>query len=445
MQLRSQNKLIAHVDMNSFFASAEQQANPFLRGKPLGVCAYLHPHGCVIAASIEAKQVGVKVGMSVTEARQQCRQMVFIENDPAKYRAISSRVFSLLQAYTDRLEVYSIDEAFLDLTYWYRDAAEAAWALTQMRQRLLSEIGEWLRCSIGIAPTRFLAKTASDLEKPNGLVIIDQDNLDAILQTLVLEDFCGIGPRLRRRLERLGIRTPLELKKYPVANLMRVFGKQGFYLWSKLQGIEYESVTPREALPQSIGHSYCVPRVANHEGKIVAIIARLTERAGRRLRKHGLFANAISVAVGFRFSDNVRPKGPFWDPRRDGEGGGRETMRLHEPVQDSFTLVSTACQLLERMWHGEEVNFLAVTLLDVSEPTEQIKIASLGEAKRDREQRASVALDAVRDRYGDGSIMFGSMLKLQDEAPDRVGFRKIEGVDVQVLLNDAQIVQTFDI
>lgn len=201
----------------------------FLRGKPIGVCAYLHKSGCVIAASIEAKRLGMKVGMTVTEAKCKVPSAEFVENDSPKYRAVTSRVFSILHELTDRVEHYSIDEAFLDLTGWYRDAAEAAWALARVRQRIKAEVGEWLRCSIGIAPTRFLAKTASDFEKPEGLTVIDRDNLDEILSQLDLEDVCGIGPRIRRRLERAGIMTLMELKRYPVANLMRLFGKYGFF------------------------------------------------------------------------------------------------------------------------------------------------------------------------------------------------------------------------
>ena len=120
------SSLIAHLDMNSYFASVEQQANPFLRGRAVGVCAYLHPHGCVIAASVEAKKGGMKVGMRVEEARRIVPSAVFIQNDPAKYRAVTSRLFSLLDELSDRVEYYSIDEAFLDLTGWCRDAAEAS-------------------------------------------------------------------------------------------------------------------------------------------------------------------------------------------------------------------------------------------------------------------------------------------------------------------------------
>lgn len=421
------NKLIAHLDMNSYFASVEQQANPFLRGKPIGVCAYLHKSGCVIAASIEAKRLGMKVGMTVTEAKCKVPSAEFVENDSPKYRAVTSRVFSILHELTDRVEHYSIDEAFLDLTGWYRDAAEAAWALARVRQRIKAEVGEWLRCSIGIAPTRFLAKTASDFEKPEGLTVIDRDNLDEILSQLDLEDVCGIGPRIRRRLERAGIMTLMELKRYPVANLMRLFGKYGFFLWCKLNGMEVERVGAHgdAPAPKSIGHSYCVPDRVNRDGKVVAVLTRLTERAGRRMRREGLLAGTVSVGVGL-------------DSR---------FLHLSEPASDSFTLVGAACDLLQDMWHpstssgqAERVSFLSVTLSDFSGPSSQMRIAfhpSLIRANKrmetgDRRRAVSDAVDRVRDRYGDEAIMPGAMLGSDGEAPDRIGFRKTDGVTIGI-------------
>jgi len=442
MPLHPSKKLIAHVDMNSYFASVEQQANPTLRGRPLGVCAYLHKKGCIIAASIEAKRLGLKVGMSVEEAKSKVPSAVFVQNDPPKYRAVTSRVFSILHELSDKVEHYSIDEAFLDLTGWYRDPAEAAWALTRARRRIRDEVGDWLRCSIGIAPTRFLAKTASDLEKPNGLVVIDHQNLDEVLARLELEDVCGIGPRIRRRLERIGIRTLLELKRYPVGNLMRAFGKNGFYLWSKVNGLEVEDVVGADVvpLPKSVGHSYCVPDRVNREGKVLPTLIRLTERAGRRLRAVGLQAGAVYVSVGFREDNYGLPRGPFWTPGA-GEGGTLYTL-FDEPAADSFSLVGAAVGLLRELWHGERVNFLAVTLTNLAPPSGQRRLMASGtgahdhvslpwDSRTDRRRQASLAADAIRDRYGDEAIVFGRMLGLGDEAPDRIGFRKVEGVEIR--------------
>lgn len=439
MHFSRSEKLIAHVDMNSYFASVEQQANPTLRGKPLGVCAYLHPYGCVIAASVEAKKLGMKVGMTMTEAKQVVPNAVFVQNDPPKYRAVTSRIFSILHEFTDRMEHYSIDEAFLDLTGWYRDAAEASFALSIMKRRITEEVGDWLRCSVGIAPTRFLAKTASDLKKPDGLTIITHDNLDDVLSRLDLEDVCGIGPRMRRRLERLGYRTLLDIKYGPTENLIRAFGVNGFYLQARLQGADIERILADgerpEKQPKSVGHSYCVPDRVNRERKVEATLMRLTERAGRRMRGLGLLANGISVSVGLKTPDGPRPQGPFWTPGGDGPGGSIQ-VRFAEPSDDSFTLVGTALDLLRTLWTGQPVNFLAVTMTDLTIPTRQERLGSLNVGTRhaaplpERHRAVSSAIDTIRDRYGLNALVLGGMLGLGDEAPDRIGFRKTEGVDV---------------
>jgi len=437
--------MYAHIDMNSYFASVEQQANPHWRGRPLGVCAYLHKNGCVIAASIEAKKKGAKVGMSLEECRQVCPDMVFVQNDPPKYRAVTSRVFALLHELTDKVEHYSIDEAFLDLAGWYRDPAEAAWALCRTRLRIQAEVGDWLKCSVGIAPSKFLAKLASDLEKPNGLVILTPENLDQTLSSLEVEEAWGIGPRVRRRLNRLGIFTLMDLKRYPVANLMRVLGKAGWVWHERLHGRDVDRFEQTgERPPKSIGHSFCVPRRATRENTILPIMLRLTERAGRRLRSFGLLARSMSIAVSCHPEGVRRAEGSGsfgYGPDSSTSLGMTGSVAFSEPANDIFSLADGATRLLEAMWDGKHtVSFLAVTLTDFVPPSGQLRFplpegehegvgGTVGEGER--RQKTSCAVDAIRDRYGEESIVFASMLGLsRDYAPDRIGFRKTEGVDV---------------
>lgn len=403
-------RIICHIDMNSYFASVEQQANPFLRGRAVGVCAYLHRFGCVIAASVEAKKLGMKVGMQMQEAEKIVPGAVFVQNDPSKYRATTSRVFAILHEYCQTIEHYSIDEAFMDLTGWCRDEAEAAFLFSRIKERIRTEVGEWLRCSVGIAPTRFLAKFASDREKPDGLVIVRPDRLDELFAHADLEDACGIGPNMRRRLEQLGLQTLLDVKRYPIENLMRALGKTGYYLSQKLNGIECENVIDKEAAPKSIGHSYCVPDRVNREKKVEAVLIKLTERVGRRLRAFGANAGALSVAVGLRHARETLS----------------DMLRFPEPGDDVFLLIRAASRLLYRLWHGEAVTFLAVTCFDLQPPRQQLRFSSLP-MPEDRERAVSRSLDRIRDRHGDTSIVFGRMFPLlgQDEAPDRIGFRKI--------------------
>ncbi len=414
----SMSPVIVHLDMNSYFASVEQQANVHLRGRPVGVCAYLQPRGCVIAASVEAKRLGIKVGMTVQEARQKAPDTFFVQNDPAKYRAVTSRIFGILSEISDRIEHYSIDEAFLDLTGWCRDAAEAAFIFSRVKKRIREEVGEWLRCSVGIAHTRFLAKFASDRQKPDGMVVITKENLDWHLAHADLEDACGIGKRLRRRLERLGIHTLLELKIHPIGNLFHAFGIDGYRLWCHVHGIECERLIVADAyhhdpLPKSIGHSFCVPNRVNREKKVAAVLAKLIERAGQRLRASGLLAGEMIVVIG----------------RRGHEKSSVCWRRLGESVDDVFRLQRVAAELLVSHWHGEEVNFLAVTFSDLHMPTRQ---GDLGVTPRQNFLSATLAIDAIQSRYGPSSVFLGRLFAAMNahDAPDRIGFRKVDGIEV---------------
>src|SRR3990172_5764598 len=286
--------------MNSYFASVEQQANPLLRGKAVGVCSYVHKNGCVISPSIEAKAAGVKTGDRACEAKQKCPTIVFLENQPAKYRAVSERLFTLLAEYAAEIEPYSIDEAFLDLTGHAADLNAAAALGKKIKQRIKDELGEWLRCSIGLSHTRWLAKTASDLKKPDGLTILKPNDLEQIFERLTLTDLFGINVRLDKRLNALGIKTPNELRHYPATNLMQALGKPGYYLWLNVNGYETIGVDGDQTSPKSVGHSYCLPKKTTDKNYLKGVLFKLCEKTGRRLRQLELEALALSVGWAYQ-------------------------------------------------------------------------------------------------------------------------------------------------
>lgn len=409
--------LIAHVDMNSYFASVEQQANPSLRGVPLGVCAYLHEGGCVIAASIEAKKQGMKVGMTMREARIAVPGARFVQVDPTKYRSVTRRIFHLFRQTTDKMLPYSIDEAFLDLTGWCRDEAEAAFVLTRIKERIQNEIGDWLMCSIGIAPSHFLAKLASERKKPNGLTVITLNDLDSVLADMELEDIAGIAKGMRRQFWRIGLFTPLDIKRANPMMILRAFGKPGYLLWMSLQGVDCPQMYDLPSQPKTVGHSYQVPDRVNQEGKVPSTVARLLSRACDRLRSLGLLAGGVSLVIGFR----------------DGEDSRYDVVSFVPATQDQPELQKAIRTLLTRLWRGERVSFLAVTLIHLVPPSGQGILPDL-------EQRRSVSswiswrdatggLERVRQKYGESSLFLGvEWAALQEQhAPDRIGFRKIEG------------------
>ncbi|MDP2586683.1 MAG: DNA polymerase IV, partial [Candidatus Komeilibacteria bacterium] len=280
------SRIILHLDMNSYFASVEQQANPLLRGKPVGVCAYLAKNGCILASSIEAKKLGIKTGCRVFEAKKICPKVILLENDPNKYRAVTRRFFKIMQEYGGNFEPYSIDEAFLDLSVVTADFNQALKIAAAIRQRIKTEVGCWLKCAIGLSFTRFLAKFASDTAGvDNTKIIALADDLDRAYHGYKLIDVWGIGPAIGRRLNLLGITTIFQLRRFPVENLMRALGKQGYYLWHKVNGLELGhkdalTVAPRK----SIGHSYCLPKWTKDKNYLSKILAKLVYKVGERLR-----------------------------------------------------------------------------------------------------------------------------------------------------------------
>lgn len=211
--------IIMFIDMNSFFASCEQQVNYYLRNRPVAVCVYPGKYGCVIAPSIEAKRRGVKTGMRLNEAIQLCPELVPLETNPVRYREIHVSIMKLLRSYCEEVYPKSIDEAIIDFSNYrlvYKDFIKLA---QEIKLRIRNEIGDWLKCSIGIAPNAFLAKLGTELQKPDGLVCIFPENIDSVLAKLQLTDLPGIAKGLSQQLVKAGINTPLQLRHTPAEKI----------------------------------------------------------------------------------------------------------------------------------------------------------------------------------------------------------------------------------
>jgi DNA polymerase-4 len=208
--------LIMHVDLNSCFATIEQQANPLFRGKPLVVAAYNTPGGCVVAPSIEAKRFGIKTGMTVRDAKLLYPGVIVRPPDPPKYRAVHLQFRKIFTDYSPAVSPKSIDEAVIDFTDTYALYKRSLIDIgKEIKRRFREEIGEWMRCSIGIGTNRFLAKLAASLKKPDGLTVIDHTNVLSVYNQVGLLDLNGINTKYQARLNAAGIFTPMELSGRP--------------------------------------------------------------------------------------------------------------------------------------------------------------------------------------------------------------------------------------
>jgi DNA polymerase IV len=398
-------RIVLHLDMNSYFASVEQQANPFFRNKPVGVCAYLSKNGCIIASSIEAKKVGIKTGCRVSEAQKLYPKVILVENDPNKYRSVTKKIFGLLAEYTDELEPYSIDEAFLNLTGWVKDFFQAERLAGQIRLRIKQEIGDWLKCSIGISYTKFLAKLCSDLaEADQTKVFTPSDGFNCLYQGLKLTDIWGINKRLEIRLNNLGIFSLIDLQNYPVANLIQIFGRNGYWLWSRINGFEVDHLNSKSEA-KSIGHSYCLPKWTTDKKYLTAILMKLCEKIGKRLLEKKVMASTIHL---------------HWSYIR-GSGYGR-VFKVSKYLKYGLDIYQLAAPILVDFRLEDKIQMLAVS---VSGLTPYFNQPSLFLEKK-QPTELSEALYNLKSRFGENIVYQGKLYGLETQAVDRIGFRKIE-------------------
>jgi DNA polymerase-4 len=384
--------LILHIDMDSYFASVEQQANPRLRGKAIVVSGRPDIHSVVAAASREAKRYGVRAGMTTWEAKRLCPHVIFVAGNPDKYLSLTRRFFHILLRYTPMVEMFSIDEAFLDIS---QEAALHGGAIAmgkRIQQDFRSALGEWVTCSIGIAENKMLAKLAVEEAKPAGIRWFLPEEILGILEKTSLQTVCGIGPRIARRLEHLGILKLADLGRFPEAILRREFGVYGttLALWGR--GLDPTPLIPYWQVEEvkSVGHSHAVPKNLRNPEGARGVLLFLCEGVGRRLRAKGLAARVVHFALR--------------DADMRFHGGQRA---LETPTDDEEAIFRAALDLCaSRGGFPDETTLLAVRATGVIPKEETVRPLFLGERRRERLEQA---VDRIRDRYGDRAIWRGSV------------------------------------
>ncbi len=399
---------ILFLDLNCAFASIEQQYRPELRGLPVAVAPGGVRASPVISASREARALGVRTAMRVYEALPLCPDLVLVEPHANRYREVSERLLRLLDSYSPRVLPLSIDEAAVDLagtTSLRRDLRELG---LEVKRRLRDEVGDWLTCSIGFATNVFLAKQAAELEKPDGLQVIDHTNVERDFSRLELTDLTGISEASAARMRQAGIITPLHLLGASQHTLRRqVFGSivgEAWYL--RLRGFRTESFQPQER--KSIGHSHVLPRPVADPDEVRALLLRFSDRLGRRLRQEGLVAGRVEVQV------------------RTDAGRSRHQHRRRERLSATQDIYAVAWELWERLGERRPIRFVAVTLTELSQAAvSQLDLFETGEG---RSQRVSALLDLLRDRFGEHAVTPARLLDRGDLAPDRIAFGKLPPV-----------------
>lgn len=383
-------RVILHLDMDAFFASVEQHANPWLRGKPVFVCGNRHSRTVVATASYEARAFWVTTGMPIQEALAFCPQAVLVEGNPAKYAETFRQVGQMMERYSPVLEVYSIDEAFLDLTATAARFGGPMSVAHELQREVRERLG--LSCSIGIGPNKLLAKLASSLKKPNGMTQILPEEVDAVLEHLAIEKLCGIGPAFQAALNAQGITTCGELARVPVERLIAQFGPSaGTHLARLARGIDESPVVPHEEGPaaKSMGHLHTLSHDARDLGVIRAVLLDLAEKVGRRLRADGAAGRTVTLTIRVHDFTTVS-----------------RARTLDRFLDDGYDIYQAGCRILERMALSQPVRMVGISVSGLSRAMRQQwwlpEVA--------RRSRLVEACDRINDRFGETTVSPATLL-----------------------------------
>lgn len=410
------------IDYNGFFASCEQQDRPELRGRPVAVIPVASGHTSCIAASHDAKRAGVKVGTPVAEARRLCPGIALVESRPERYLHYHRKLLEAVETCLPVAEVWSIDEVWCRLPVGIQ-TPDTAFALARKLKRAIARLaGDQLTCSVGLAPNAWLAKIASDLEKPDGLVVIERHDLPHRLHALELRDLPGVGENMESRLRAAGIHTVEQLCAAELRELRRIWGGiEGERMWRRLRGEEVP-LPPRHT--GSIGHAQILsPDLRNPEGAR-ATLHRLLQKAALRLRHGRLYAGGMHVALKYQ-----------------GRGGRDTRVRWSDAVtftdtQDTLELIRVLNLLWEKRPARRADHFsVGVTLFAlVPEASHTGTLPGLLEARPgDTTRRAALnaTLDHINKKLGKHSVVYGGALGALAYAPIRIAFQRIPDLVVE--------------
>ena len=374
---------ILHIDMNAFFASVEQRANPALRGRPMAVIGSLH-RGVLLSPSYEARAFGVKTGMTYGEAKRACPEIVLVPADSAKYSHACERLLTLWNEFTPAVELFSIDEAFLDVTGCDALFGDPVRIALRIKERTWEEMG--LTCSVGIGPNKLLAKLGSDMQKPDGLVVIAPEDVSDILEDLPVKEICGIGPNFTNHLASMGIHTCGELGSAPLRQLTARFGAVGERLQDMARGIDDDPVASAaegEEESKSMGHSMTLDEDCSDIMAIERHILQLSEKVGQRLRRGRYSGRTVTLVL--RYAD-------FHTFSRQ--------RRLHHAVNHGLDIYAAVVGLLHEVRLRQAVRLVGVSVSGLERNMAQMPLF----AEERKRKFIADAMDEINDRYGNFTV-----------------------------------------
>jgi DNA polymerase-4 len=372
-------RAIILVDMNAFFASIEQADHPEWQGLPVGITNGLQGT-CIITSSYEARAYGIKTGMRLKEARKLCPDIIQCPARPERYAQVSSAIMQTLQQITPDIEIFSVDEAFLDVTHCQRLYGHPEKIARQVKKLVYDVSG--VLCSVGLSGDKTTAKFAAKHDKPDGLTVIPPWQARERLEDVPVTELCGIAGGIGRHLAKHGAYTCGDVAHLPISVLARRFGNPGRRIWYMCQGADPEPLLLNVPPPKSIGHGKVMPPDTRDKEALLLFLLHMGEKVAARLRRHGL--QAQTFYVGLR--------------TRDGWLASRQRSVL--PTDDGHHVRALCSQFVEQCWHGEGVHQVQVTALDPRPAHGQQDLFTCNDEMQD----VNRVMDSVNKRYGEFAL-----------------------------------------
>ncbi len=380
------SRVIVHIDMDAFFASVEQRDNPSLKGKPVIVGADPkggRGRGVVSTCSYEARPFGVRSALPISTAYKLCPHAVFLPVDFAKYRQASEKIFAILNNFTPEIEPISIDEAFLDITgsfHFHKTPYETAWAI---KAEIKKKVG--LIASIGIAPVKMVAKIASDLSKPDGLLEITEEKVLDFLWPLPIQKLWGVGPKTQVQLNQMGIKTIGDLAQIPEEGVYKKFGESGQHLFRLSHGIDPREVQTTEEV-KSVSHEHTFDADEADPNVIYKVMLVLSEKVSRRLRKSELSGKTLSLKI-----------------RLKGFKTYSRAFTFDQRTNHADAIYTKAKELFTTFYkRGMQIRLIGVRMTNFNSPYVQENLFEDG--RRQKVEKIHHVMDTIKDRFGESAI-----------------------------------------
>ncbi len=389
-------RAIVLVDMNAFFASIEQHDFPELQGRPVGITNG-RTGTCIITSSYEARAFGIKTGMRLKQARQLCPDLVRQPARPQRYAAVSTAIMRELAQLTPLMEVFSVDEAFLDITACQRLLGDAEQVARSVKRLVYAVSG--VHCSVGLSGDKTTAKWAAKQHKPDGFCVVLPQDAAAILAPVAVTELCGVNHGIGRFLAARGIERCGQMVQLPISELGKRFGNPGRRIWLMAQGLDPEPVITDVPAPKSMGHGKVMPPNTKDVTVIRMYLQHMCQKLGQRLRRHDL--EASHFFFGLRTHEHE-------------SGWLAQKRRVAPPLQDSRQLYQEALAFMAACWNTEGIHQVQVTALDPKPVSQQNDMFYVADSKQ---QSLNRAMDAINERYGEFTLSSATLVN-RSEMPN---------------------------